>query len=58
MTERERVAYVQRQALTRQQRQELLKANEAIATLLQQDAFWKHRRKNLELFKITVTRKW
>jgi len=55
MTERERISYVQAHGLTKRQRQELLRMNEMIATLIQQDAFWKHQRENL---KITILKKW
>lgn len=42
----ERVAYVREHGLSEEQRQELLRLNEIIATLLQQDAFWAHQREH------------
>jgi hypothetical protein len=56
----ERIAHVQQHGLTKQERQELLKLNSVIASLLQQDAYKRGQREiaRKNLYCLTITKRW
>ena len=53
----QRIEYVREHGLSNQQREELLKMNRMIASLMREDAFWAGQRK-VHIQRIVIVKRW